>query len=355
MGQSPQYITNLEKAYGADEDLVGKKAHELGLLWKIGIPLPDGFVITTEFFKEFLILAGINEELKKTKTIMHPALSDSIDKLTHPVQIKILRQHIPQSLSIQLHKSYRNLSGLFKSQPLSVFSSSFANKSIFFSNIKGDSNLILKIKTIWSMFLTDPVAIIVQKDIDSKIKGKINTDAPISDKRLTKSQANNLTEYCKLIQKYLYFPKEIEYSIKKGKIFITKLNPFAGVTNQLPKPTMQIIKSKKNLIKGISVNPGIVTGPVKIFRNKKVFFEVKKGDIIVLSDFSPSIYKKIRSARAIVVDSMLTNSLSKALFRKDFKIPTVEGVKNATKIFQDGNVVTVNGITGEIHSGGYIC
>ena len=62
----------------------------------------------------------------------------------------------------------------------------------------------------------------------------------------------------------------------------------------------------------------------------------------------------MKSAKAVVIDSILPNSLSKALFRRDFQIPTVEGVKNATKLFQNGNVITVNGVSGEIYSGGLV-
>ena len=355
MGHNPRHIVGLSQVYKEDEDLVGKKARELGMLWKLGIPLPNGFVITTDFFKEFLRMTGIGSEIKKTRALSHPSISDSIKKLFHPIQKQIIHLHIPQVLAAELHKFYRELSGVFSEQSLSVFSSTFNNKSIVFPNIKGDANLILKIKTIWSLSPEEPVAIVVQKNIKSEMGGEIFTDNPVTDKRLSEKQMKKLVEYCKIIQKHFYFPKEIEYVVKKDKIFITKVNPFTGAVSELPKQSLDK-RIHKVLMKGISINPGIVTGRVKILHNRHNYIGVgvKKGEIAILNNLESSLFKKIKNAKAIVVDSILANSLDKTLYRKYFQVPTVEGVRNATKMFQNGNVITVNGASGEIYSGGLI-
>lgn len=347
MGLNSQ-IVDLSQVNKVDEDLVGKKAHDLGTLWKLGVPLPKGFVVTAQFQKEFLSLSGINKEINKTQALMHPALADSINKLFHPVQKKIMHTHIPQILSQELHRFYRQLSGIFKNQPLNVFSSSSNNKSVVFFNIKGDANLVLKIKTIWSLFLDQPAAIVIQKNLKTQTNGKISTNSPVTDKKLTEKQITELTNYCKIIQKHFYFPKEIEYTVNKGKIFIVGINPFTGT---------QTVKNKqfrKMLIKGIPINPGIVTGYVKVFRNKYDCLEAKRGEIVILHDYDKKTFKKIKNAKAAVIDSILPDSLDKAIFRRNFRFPTIEGAKNAAKMLHDGKVVTVNGGNGEIYSGGLI-
>lgn len=341
MGQSP-HIIKLSQVYKLEEDLIGKKAHGLGILWKLGIPLPEGFVITTEFFKECL---------RQTRTT-----------------------HIPHPLAAHLHEFYRNLSGIFKNRSLNIFSSSLSNKSITFSNIKGDANLIHKIKQIWSMSLEKPVAIVVQENIESKVMGKMSTNNPIHDNRLTDLQMNQLTDYCKKIQKHFYFPKEIEYFINKKEIFITKVIPFTphptsypskpsnhnvmgagftgAVSESIKKPLE--VKTKKPFTKGDSFVRGIVTGPVKVLLNSNSTAFVKNGEIAVLPDLNPFTFKKIKNAKAVITDSFFSRPADKVLYRKAFKIPTIISIKNATKLFKNGNVVTVNGSTGEIYSGGLI-
>lgn len=347
MQTNSHYIADFSQIYKMDDDSVGKKARELGILWKLDIPLPKGFVITDKFFKEFLFLTEIDREIKEAKAISHPALSNSVKNLFHDIRKQIMRGHIPERLAVELHKSYRKLSGTFREKPIDMFSSTLNNKTIVFLNVKGDANFILKIKKIWSMSLGEPVSIIVQENISSEIKGKIFTDNQIADKRLTNAQMNKLADYCKIIQKYFYFPKEIEYAVKKGKIFISKINPFTGYASKS--------SGRKILIKGMSVNPGIVTGPVKILNDKRGVIEARRGEIAIIPDFDLSLFKRIKNAKAIVVDSASARYLNKALYRKSFSNPpTVIGIKNAVKVFRNGNVVTVNGISGEIYSGGLL-
>lgn len=347
MQANSRYIADFSQIYRMDEDLVGKKAHELGILWKLGIPLPKGFVITNIFFKDFLFLTGIDKEIKAVKTLSHPALSDSVKNLSHDIQKHIMYRHIPKILTAELHKSYRRLSGTFREKPVDMFSSTFNNKTILFPNVKGDANFVLKIKKIWSLSFGEPVAVAVQENISPEIKGKVFTDNPNADKRLTNAQMEKLADYCKIIQKYFYFPKEIEYAVKKGRIFVTKVNPFTE--------TISKSSGRKILIKGMSVNPGIVTGPVKILNDKSEVVKVKRGEIAVMPDFDLSLFKKVKNAKAIVVDSATARSLNKAFYRKSFyNPPAIIGVKNATRVFRNGNVVTVNGMSGEIYSGGLL-
>jgi len=348
MGIKSSLIITISSLKNTEEEAVGKKIHELGILQSLGIPIPDGFIITTGFLKEFLRLTGIDEEIKKTDAVYHPALEDSIDKLYYPVQKKIRESPLPQTLAAEFHRFYRKFSGPLKDKPLNVFSSSVGEKSVVFGGISGDANLLLKIKKIWSESFRHPTAIAVQEDIQPEIKGKILTSNPLPDKKLTKQQVSKLMNYCKLVQRYFYFPQEIEYIIKNDKTYITKIHPFTGIVE--PKPA----KEKKVLARGIVVNPGIVTGPVKVLSPELKNAKIKKGEIVVLSKLDRSIFEEIKKARAAVVGQVLRDSADKALYRRDLGIPTVEGVDNAESIFHNGNVITVNGVNGEIYSGGLV-
>lgn len=350
MGKNP-LIVNFSEAYRVDEELVGKKAHELGALWKLGVPLPKGFVITTEFFKEFLRLAEIDKKTYKLPALKHPALSHTTDNL---FKKQIMHNHIPQKLAPKLHHYYKQISGLFKNKPLNIFSSSSNNSSIVFSNIKGDANLILKIKTIWSMAFKKPVAIVVQENVQSEIKGRMTTNNPVLDIKLKKDQMDALIVYCKIIQRYFYFPKIVEYTVSKGTVIVTNISPFTGNINKIQKEAQKSVKLRKILIKGISINPGIVTGKIKILHNKYEKVKIGKGEIVALPNLDYLTFGEMENANAIIVDSVIPNSLGKALFRRKFHFPAIEGTKNATRILKNGTIITINGINGEIYSGGLL-
>lgn len=339
-------MRNFSKIYKEDLDIVGRKAVELGELTRLGIPIPDGFVIPPSFFIEFLQLTGISKEIEEIQKLSHPAIADSILKLFQPIQKKIIHAHIPQNLAIEIHSHYRKLSGALKEQSLNIFTSPLKGKSFYFLDIKGDANLLLKIKEIWASQLHNPVAIVVTKNIKSKIKGKIITNDPLIDKKFV--------ALAKKIQKHFYFPKDLNYVIVKDKIYITAMLPFTGKVEELPNKTVQNRRMQKVLIKGVSINPGIVTGPVKVLGENHDFTKILSGEIIVLPRLDMSTYRKIKKAKAIIIDDDLSSSYDRMLYRKDIKIPTIEGTKNAAKILQNGSVITVNGMNGEIYRGSLI-
>lgn len=335
-------MRDFSKIYKENLDIVGKKAVELGELTRLGIPIPDGFVITTSFFKKFLQETELDLKIKKIEGLMHPAIEDSKAKLFEPIKKEIIRTHIPQNLSNELQKFYRKLSGILKEQSLNIYSSSKNSRSIIFHNIKGDTNLILKIKEIWASNINKPVAIIVQKNINSKIKGTMITNNPPKE----------LGYIAQKIQKHFYFPQEVDYVIEKGKIYITLVKPFTGI---IEKSYLKVFQKKiqKVLIKATSINPGIVTGVVKIVSLNHKNFKIKRDEIAIVPKLNVKLYENIKKAKGIVVDTILPNSRALMLYRKDIKIPTIIGAKNATKILQNCNIVTINGMSGEVYQGGF--
>jgi phosphoenolpyruvate synthase/pyruvate phosphate dikinase len=354
MSQNSRYIVDLLQIYREEEDSVGKKALELGEIKHLGVPIPDGFVITTAFLKKFLDTTGISGEIQKTWQLYHPALRESIDKIFHPVKEKIIRTHIPYDLTLILHKHYKKLAGRFTEANVDIFSSGKTSKSIYFSNVKGDANVVLKIKKIWASCFDNPVSIVVIKNLKSKISGKIFTKNPNFDKNLTKKQMTELMKYCALIQKHLYFPKEIQYVVSKNNIFITKISPFTGIVEKSP---TKLIKKEyaKMRIKGAIINSGIATGLAKNLHGKHINIEIRRGDVVILPKYIASIFKNIKNAKAIVIDEPLPSHINKIVFRKNVRhIPMIVNTKNASKIFHNGNIITVNGTTGEIHAGGLI-
>lgn len=343
--QACLHIIDFSQLYKFDRDLIGKNAYQLGKLKYLGIPIPDGFVITTAFFEEFLQQTGIGTKIKEIQSLNHPAIEASVARLFLPIQKKVMHTPISQNLTAEIYKFYRKLSGIFKETSLDIFSSARNNKSVSYTNVKGDANLLMKIKEIWISDLNNPSPVVVQKNVGSKNKIKtLSNDPLISDQ--------NLATIAKKIQNLFYFPQEIEYVVKKNKIYVTSVKPFTGIVDSASRQTVQIKRSQKILIKGISINRGIATGPVKVLNNNhKNAIHVKNGEIIVLSEIGTSLYDKIKNAKAIVIDSILKKPLDRMIYRKFVKIPTIEGAENATKLLKNGNVITVNGVSGEIYSG----
>ena len=345
MGNSLR-ILDFSKLRFVDSDLISKKAKVLGELKSLKILIPDGFVITNHFFEEFLSQTGIAEEIKRIRNSTHPALSESLPKLLEPIQRKIMQSNIPNHLTLELHNFYRKLSGLLREASLNIYSSAKNSNHIAFYNVRGDANLILKIKSLMIHYLDQPFCVVIQKEVLSKNKKTTATNDPTIDNQ-------DVLKLAKKIQKHLYFPQEIDYAIEKGKIYITDIRPFTGKVEKSNKVISQNKKVKSVLIKGISINPGIVTGVVKIL-NSQNLTNIKNFEIAVIKNLNKSLYSGLKKAKAVVADNVLQTPQDKLYYRKLIKTPTIMNTKDATNLLQNGNVITVNGSNGEIYSGGFI-
>lgn len=347
-----RHIIDFSKLDKEDLESIGKSAYLLSELKYLKISIPDGFIVTTSFFEDFLEQTGIQAKITKIRKLNHPAIEDSIEKLLTPVKKEMLYAAIPQNLAIKIYNSYKKLSGVFKEPSLRVFSSTHSNKSVIFPNVKGDANLILKIKRIWSFYLENAVTIVVQKNIDSKIKGKIFTDDFSRDKLnfLTEDQISQLKVYAQKIQKHFYFPQELDYALVKEKIYITNVTPLTNVSKK-QEIFFSNKKIRKVLVRGISLNPGIVTGKTIILKDQNVT-RIKNGEIVVLPKLNAPIWPEIKKAKAIVVDSLLSKGHDRMIYRKHLQFPIIHDARNATKVIQNGSIITVNGMTGDIYQGG---
>jgi len=116
------------------------------------------------------------------------------------------------------------------------------------------------------------------------------------------------------------------------------------------KKNQNINNFRKAIIKGISINPGIVTGAVRLI-NSRHFADVKNSEIAVIKNFDKDLSVKIKNARGVVIGAMMHSPIDKLCYRKLIKSPTIANTQDSIKLLQNGNVVTINGATGEIYAG----
>lgn len=386
-----QFVLDISKIDKRDMDIAGKYAVELGELSHIGIPILEGFVVTASCFREFLAESKF-DLLSAEKQILHAEMSNN--------------------MSSQINKAYRGLGSAFKESKVVLnLSSPFSFNNTHFE-VKGDANLIHKIKEIWAKqfskisilenrisssndFHKLDIAILIQKKIESEKNGTLYTEDPLtSDKtkiviredketshyliekenlhilfkghlikskrshKISDKEAVKLAIIGKKIEKYYYFPQEVKFSIDKGKIYILETKP---MTNFVPKPDFHSVlprmsrKSKINaniLMKGISNFPGIATGHIRIIVDSNDIRKILPGEIIVVSTMKPDLFSRIKKAGAIIIKKHSFTALDKLLYRKVVGKPSIIDVKNASQFLHSGNVVTVNGERGEIYKGG---
>ena len=108
-----------------------------------------------------------------------------------------------------------------------------------------------------------------------------------------------------------------------------------------------IFKTDGDVLKGVSGSTGIAVGKVCLINSPKEFYKMKKGDILVCHLTDPEWTPLFKLASAVVADTGSALSHA-AIVAREYNIPAVLGVGFATTKFKDGDIIRVDGNTGEV-------
>ena len=101
------------------------------------------------------------------------------------------------------------------------------------------------------------------------------------------------------------------------------------------------------ILSGTAASRGKVTGIARVLKDESQFSLFKVGDILVTKQTSPAWTPLFLAASAVVTE--IGGSLSHAaLVAREYSIPAVVGVKNATKILKNGLKIMIDGDKGTV-------
>jgi pyruvate,water dikinase len=101
---------------------------------------------------------------------------------------------------------------------------------------------------------------------------------------------------------------------------------------------------------GVAANPGMGTGPVYIIRSEAELGEVPDGSVLVSPNLSPSLARVIGRLRAVVAESG-SRACHFASIAREFGVPVLAAVHDASKRLRSGQSVTVDAGQGRIYQG----
>jgi pyruvate,water dikinase len=207
---------------------------------------------------------------------------------------------------------------------------------------------------------------IAKQEVCYKRSGQANREVKVARKdqenqKITDKQILKLAELGEQLEKHYYFPQDIEWAIEKNKIYIVQTRPVTtvkqGERGKGDKERSEAVNKMSDrvlplLFKGEPASPGIISGPVSIIHSPSEIGKIKTGDILVAPQTNPDFVPAMKKAAAIITDKGGRTSHA-AIVARELGIPAVVGTEKATQILKNNMVVTVNGMTGEIHKGGH--
>jgi rifampicin phosphotransferase len=101
------------------------------------------------------------------------------------------------------------------------------------------------------------------------------------------------------------------------------------------------------VLTGIPASPGRYTGRVRVIKDESEFDQLQPGEVLVCPITSPVWSVLFPSVGALVTDTggVLSHP---AIIAREYQVPAVVATGNATRLLQDGQLVTVDGNSGEI-------
>ncbi|MGI5859963.1 MAG: phosphoenolpyruvate synthase [Tepidanaerobacteraceae bacterium] len=159
---------------------------------------------------------------------------------------------------------------------------------------------------------------------------------------------------------YLYFDElyqavktnKLDYSIierrKKDYLRYEKLTPPRVITSNgyVPSPEFSSGHIPKRAIHGIPVSTGVVKGRARVALTVDEAV-IEEGDILVTRFTDPSWTPLFVTVKGLVteVGGFTTHG---AIITREYGLPGVVGVENATKLIKDGQTIRVNGTEGYV-------
>ena len=179
-----KYVVWFDQIDKDDIPLVGGKGANLGEMLKADFPVPYGFVITAKAYFYVIEHNNLHDEIRNFVDVINFENSRELQDAAEAIRSLIVNAEVPKDLIYEIHDFYNHLlreeSKHFKkskseqimkhlrsaySEPLVAVRSSataedlpdasFAGQQETYLNIKGENNLLEKVKHSWASLFTD--------------------------------------------------------------------------------------------------------------------------------------------------------------------------------------------------------
>jgi pyruvate,water dikinase len=197
------YTVELQDVSDSDLPLVGGKAGKLGELIRQGLPVPPGFVVTTEAYQAFVDATILRTEIPAALASIHADQPESVDAASRRIRSAFEGTDFPVGLRKTLADAYERFVRAHTVRFSAVRSSatledmegaSFAGLQDTYLNVTGVDQILEGVRKCWGSLFTPRVlvyrqkkgfdhsqvklAVLIQKMVDATVSGILFTRDP---------------------------------------------------------------------------------------------------------------------------------------------------------------------------------
>lgn len=258
-----------------DIGLVGGKGANLGEMTRAGFPVPNGFCVTAQAYREMVKFNGFDSKIREMLDGVEVKDSDKLQRAADRIMKMVSRADIPDEMAESIIRHYRSLSSETKNPLVAVRSSataedlpeaSFAGQQSTFLDIKGEAAVIQAVRDAWASLFTAraifyretngfdhfqvALAVPVQLMVASEVSGNMFTINPVNnDKRIIVIEA--IWGLGEMIVQGTYTPDHYEVRRDDMTIYAREINEQKkeltrknGVNKEYPLPKWKVGRQK---------------------------------------------------------------------------------------------------------------
>jgi len=188
----------------------GGKGANLGELLRIGIPVPEGFVVDANTYKTFIESTGLRDKIIEILNSVDVNNMKELEEASKRIRELIESTPMPKEVEEEIKKAYRQLcEEVGEEVYVAVRSSataedlpeaSFAGQQDTYLNVRGEDEVVDKVKKCWSSLYTPraifyrvqqgirhedvSIAVVVQKMVNSEKSGVMFTSHPVTGEKI---------------------------------------------------------------------------------------------------------------------------------------------------------------------------
>ncbi|MBI2103209.1 phosphoenolpyruvate synthase [Candidatus Woesearchaeota archaeon] len=152
--------------------VAGGKGTNLGIMYKLGFPVPNGFCVTAQTYQEYIETTGIKEQLRRLLQGLDKEDTDRLQRIATEIQNLIVSTPIPDDVAEEIMDNYELLGAdqhkaaeivRVKDAFVAVRSSataedlpeaSFAGQQATYLNVRGKEKVVSAVLACWASLFT---------------------------------------------------------------------------------------------------------------------------------------------------------------------------------------------------------
>ncbi|HEV7192338.1 MAG TPA: phosphoenolpyruvate synthase [Jatrophihabitantaceae bacterium] len=167
---------------------------------------------------------------------------------------------------------------------------------------------------------------------------------------LTDDEILEIAGLGRAVEEHYASPQDIEWAIAGGSVGLVQSRP---ITTLHPSAAPTPADSGRVLVRGLAASTGRASGAARVLISPEDCDKLIDGEVLVAPMTSPDWVPAMRRASALVTDGggMTCHA---AIISRELGVPCVVGTRNATKLLRDGEIITVDGKSGEVFEGNVV-